>query len=465
MSRALWLRFAAVSVLFALLLSALYLLVVREIAASSGNEVQRSVYLFIARIVEQRPYAKSIAQVERFRAESPAMPMQLWVVSADGSILASNNRDPLPEAWHRLARPVRPHEVVTRGRFFSGAPAAAIVRLQDDRPTYLVVRNRGEPGRRIFLLLGIAFVAAVAGAMLLGLLLIALYLRGRSREVKQVIARIEAGDLGARFAADRLDTAGGLMLDFNRMADQIQRLVARLQATETARRELLQELGHDLRTPLTSLRTAIETLAAHGEQMSAGDRAEFFAVVTGELGYFRKLVDDLFFIAELDEPGYRLGAECIDLTELLGAELRTLESSRRSAAQPTLRLEMPEPGQALSVRGSAHLVSRLFRNVLDNAARYARNRIRVTLQRQQDMVAVTIEDDGPGMSAEAIASFGQRHGRRLPATAGSFGASLGLGSVIVKTIVELHGGRFRLESCTTVPEVPGTRLTLWLPAA
>ncbi len=463
-----WLRFLGISAFFAVLLSVLYFMLMREVAGPASSEVQRSIYLFIAHLVEDQPYAESIKRIERWRADSPAMAMELWVLSASGHVLASSTDAAPPRLLQRMEKPQQVHEVVSRGRFFSGAPALALVRLQGATPTYLAVYNPGLGGRHTFLILGALFVATMLGAILLGLLLVTLYLRIRSREVKLLIAQLESGDLAARFRPDRLDAVGRLMLDFNRMADQIERLVTRLQTSERARRELLQELGHDLRTPLTSLRTALETLETHGEAMSTQERQEFFRVVTSEFAYFRKLIDDLFFIAEIDEPHYRRTAERIDLGALITAEITQMESSHWPAASGSMRgvrfeLSGQPAANILSVIGDPYLIARLFRNVFDNAAKYARNCVRINIQSNDATVKVTIEDDGPGMSAEKIAAFGKRRSQRLAASSSDFGTSLGLGSVIIKTIVELHGGHLQLESNAPDAALHGTRLTICLP--
>ena len=72
------------------------------------------------------------------------------------------------------------------------------------------------------------------------------------------------------------------MLDFNRMASEIEFLVQRVQKKESTRRELLQELSHDLRTPLTSISTSIETLQLHNKNISESDRAALLAMVGNE---------------------------------------------------------------------------------------------------------------------------------------------------------------------------------------
>lgn len=463
MSRSLWLRFLGASVFFALLISALYFVVIKEVAGDASNEVQRSVYLFIAHIVEDQPYAESVRRVERLRTDSPAIPLQLWVMSESGQVLAASTTDDAPPKLLRLERPTRVHDIALYGRFFSGAPAGAIVRLDAPAPTYLFVRNPGVPGRHTFRSIGLLFVATVIGSIFLGLSLVLLYLRGRSTQARRVIAQMEAGDLTVRFETDRLDIVGRLMFDFNRMADEIERLVTRLQETERTRRELLQELGHDLRTPLTSLRTAIETLATHGNAMSAAERTEFFGVVSSELEYFRKLVDDLFFIAEIDEPRYRKMAEHIDLEALIAAEMQAAQSNVLARGiQFNLRGRAEHREEAL-ISGDRYLIARLFRNVFDNAARHAHTTVMVAISMNTDSVDVSVEDDGPGMTPEAIANFGQRRNQRVLAHGGDLLASLGLGSVIIKTIVALHGGQLKLESHATNNSIAGTRLTISWP--
>ena len=172
MSRALWLRFLAASAFFALVISALDLLLVREVAGGPSDEVQRSIYLFVARLVEEQPYPQSVRRVESLRADSPAMPLRLWVVSESGQVLAASVAGDPPARLRSLQRPAQVHGVVSYGRYFSGAPAGAVVRLDAAAPTYLLIHNPGAPGRPTFRTLGLLFIATVAGAILLGLSLL-----------------------------------------------------------------------------------------------------------------------------------------------------------------------------------------------------------------------------------------------------------------------------------------------------
>ncbi|HJV60101.1 MAG TPA: HAMP domain-containing sensor histidine kinase [Albitalea sp.] len=465
MNRSLWWRFLALSVVFSLLLSLLYVLLVRETTHTARAAIQRSIMLFIARSLEGAPPAEAMGRLDALLAESPEMPRELWILDAHGRLLASRTGTPLPPLEGLLDAALARHEVRTTPRGWLSGQQLSVARLDTPEPRFVLSRNSGVVGRPILRFQSIFFVGSLVVAMFLGLSLVTLYLRGRSHEARQVIARLEAGDLQARFRADRLDAIGALMLDFNRMADEIARLVQRLQTAEDARRALLQDLGHDLRTPLTSLRTSIDTVTTHGAAMPEAERAEFFAIIRSELDYFVRLIDDLFFIADIAEPRYRRSAERVDVAGLLGAELRAAQSRRPGDAPgPALEYTLSAPAHqgGCEVVGDRMLLSRLLRNGLDNATKHARRRVHVAVQAEPHAIELRIEDDRPGIDASQIASFGRRRTQRLHSDAARPSLSLGLGSVIMKTIVDLHGGELAV-SAGAQGDGAGTRLTIRLP--
>ena len=480
MSRILWWRFLGISFLFALVLSAVYLFMLREITSRPGDEVQRSMYLFIARIMEEGSYEEGMRHLQAYRAESPAMPLELWVVDASNTVLARSVDTPPPPALLEREKPLQEHEVSSRGRFFSGSSASAIVRLRGQQAVYLLVRNPGSAARGSLLSMAALFMGTMLAAILLGLFMLTFYLRGRSQEAQKVIQDMAAGNLSARFAAGRLDAIGGLMLHFNSMANEIERLVTQLQANERLRREMLQELGHDLRTPLTSLRAAVDTLAGHGAAMSEAEREEFFTVIHSEIAYFTKLIDDLFFIASMDQPRYRQHVSKLSLLELLRTECAQAEQGQLQTGVQAISFVISNDLDAShsgmdgemkgEMKGDAFLISRLFRNVFDNAIRHATTRIHIQLHVAAGMLVLVIEDDGQGMTADALLSYGHRRGQRLLNEHGTHQLgqrhiSLGLGSVIIKTIVELHGGQIQVSNGEPGTAYPGMRLQLSFPLA
>ena len=465
MTRALWLRFFAISVVFAILLGVAYAWLVRAMTGESNQAVQSDICLFLARIVESSDYGTSLKRIDAYRSESRLLPMQLWVVTSSGAILARNTAAAIPPTWRTAHLPQRVHDVVLHARSLPAFPEFAVVRLAAPAPTYLLVKNIWVESRRLLALQSVVFVGTLVLAIFLGLSLVTLYLRGRSREARQVIADMKSGRLDARLTVTRLDALGNLMIDFNAMADEIERLIDRLRVTERARSELLQELGHDLRTPLTSLTTSTEALLTHRSSMSTEEQAEFVGVIKGELDYLKRLVEDLFFIAEMAEPQYRQRAESVDLQAAVAAEMQVVEGLNQSNGRHIALSSNFAPVGRSVVRGDAHLIGRVLRNAIDNAVRFARQAVEVRISESPGYIVVAVEDDGPGMTAEQIASFGRRRAQRIVADSASASVSLGLGSVIVNSVLALHGGHFTIESIQVGHAVRGTRLSLFFPAS
>ena len=109
----------------------------------------------------------------------------------------------------------------------------------------------------------------------------------------------EKGNLKARFPIVRMDEIGQTMLRFNHMADEIEHLVERMKTVEASRASLLQELAHDLRTPVASLKNLIETVATKDASMQPALRVELMELALSECEYFERLVEDLLVIAQV----------------------------------------------------------------------------------------------------------------------------------------------------------------------
>ncbi|RYZ81342.1 MAG: hypothetical protein EOP06_23695 [Proteobacteria bacterium] len=220
----------------------------------------------------------------------------------------------------------------------------------------------------------------------------------------------------------------------------------------------MQELGHDLRTPLTSLATSFETLRVHSDKMTVSDREELFEMTAAEVEYLKDLLEKLMTIAALDEPNYRQSTEIIDLGELLSQEIRKRQAS--SKIHWSLHIH---PMSSAFVAGDFHLLLRMFRNAFDNAARYANQEIQVSILNVNSTVDVTIVDDGPGLSVKDLESFAKRREQRTKREGEKLNFSLGLGSVIMKAISESHDGSIEIANRTDAPH--GASLKVSLPAA
>lgn len=359
----------------------------------------------------------------------------LWLVRENGLIVTSNATTPLPESWDQLPHPKKTHLLESNEPSFY-LPKTFIMKLSTTPVTYLITHNERSLFQGPFLWIqGLHTFTTTAMAVFIALTISFFYLRRKSREARKVLKSLESGNLKARFEIKTFDQFGNLIGDFNRMADEIERLVRRLHDTETSRSNLLQELGHDLRTPLTSLGTSVEALKLYSQQMSLEERDEFFTMIDSDIRYFKELLDKLTIIATIDESHYKINTEKIDLAEFLELEIKTRQTASREGLHWNLNLDNQRKSK---ISGDFHLIQRLFKNAFDNAARYATSCINVELVTKDEVIEVNVTDDGPGLSTEALNSFGKRRERRLLKDREVRNFSLGLGSVIMKTIAEVH---------------------------
>ena len=387
------------------------------------------------------------------QAEHKPQP-NLWLVSQEGIILSRNSALDLPIEWKILRVPKKIHGIEMNEEKLGIKPKTFVVKLDTNPVTYLISHNERTLFQGPYLLIqGTHTFTTAALAVFLALSISFYYMRRKSYEARKVLRKMESGDLKARFEIKRFDEFGNLILDFNRMADEIERLVMRLRETEISRSNLLQELGHDLRTPLTSLSTAFETFKEHSENLSGEEKSELFSMIGTDIRYFKDLLDKLTLVATIDGPHYKSSTEKINLTSLLEEEVL----SRQIGSGQALNWKfVPCESAHPQILGDSHLITRLFRNAFDNASRYAVHNVTVKVNDQRDRVEILIMDDGPGLSQESLQSFGKRRERRQRKDANDF--SLGLGSVIMKTIAQVHGGSVEMINLLSHGQVNGACL-------
>ena len=121
-----------------------------------------------------------------------------------------------------------------------------------------------------------------------------------------------------------MDEIGQAMCRFNKMAEEIERLVEHLRSVEKARMALLQELAHDLRTPVASLKNLLATLEKRDQGSDTKVRAELMTLAQKEVDYFARLLEDLLILAQISEPRYAGDRREIQLEELFEDEAESV---------------------------------------------------------------------------------------------------------------------------------------------
>jgi two-component system sensor histidine kinase MprB len=256
----------------------------------------------------------------------------------------------------------------------------------------------------------------------------------------------ETDDLSKRIRVHADDEVGELATRFNTMLEHLERSRGALDDSARAQRQLVADASHELRTPVTSLRTNIEVLLEGGE-LSDEERRRLLADVVEQSEELSGLVSDLIELARGDEPV--AGAEDVRLDCVVE---EAVARARRNA--PGLRFELQ--AGPVAVEGVAGRLERAVNNLLDNAARHSPQGGVVEVH--VDSGGVRVRDHGPGVEEADLPHVFDRffRGANVRGQQGS-----GLGLAIVRQVAEQHGG-----SVTAANAADGGALfTISLPAS
>lgn len=262
-------------------------------------------------------------------------------------------------------------------------------------------------------------------------------------QVAGAAARIAGGDLATRLPETRDPELMAIVGSFNGMVDA---LATRIQRDA----RFVGDVSHELRSPLTSLITSVEVLAARRADLPPrGQQA--LDLVQSELGRFHRTVDDLLELARLDDtaPGDHG-------TVGVGEVVREVVPRTAPAG---VRLSL-DPDEVTGAVVDKNQLERALRNLVDNAARHAGGATAVTVLRREGTVVVHVDDAGPGVPLDDRERVFERFARGGRASRGSLpGAGLGL-AIVAETATRAGGAAW----CSPSPD-GGARFSLALPAA
>lgn len=225
---------------------------------------------------------------------------------------------------------------------------------------------------------------------------------------------------------------------FTQMTDRIAAQWRDLKLQDQQRRELVANISHDLRTPLTSLHGYLETLRVKADHLSEGDRDRYLDVALGQSRKVNRLAEELFELARLEYGDVKPVRERFSLPELLQDVVQKFELSTQARGR---QLVQDVPPSLPEVEGDLSMIERVLTNLLDNAIRHTPQggRILVCLQREGSSVKVRVCDSGPGVPLPLRATLFQRPSPRQGRPSAG-----GLGLLIVSRILQLHGSEIRL---------------------
>ena len=277
---------------------------------------------------------------------------------------------------------------------------------------------------------------------------------GAERVRRRIRTRVEIPDFTRR--RDEIGHLSGALRDMTNA------LYTRIEAIES----FAADVAHELRNPLTSLRSAVETLPM---AKTDANRKRLLDVIEHDVKRLDRLITDISDASRLDAELQRQEAATVDLARLLEALVKAANEVRSDEVSVTLAFEGGPPSN-FQVPGHDSRLGQVVSNLLDNARSFSPpgGNVRIACRRLRNEVEIVVDDDGPGIQPDALDKVFERFYTDRPHQ--GFGQNSGLGLSISKQIVDAHDGRIWVENRTDAarpgepPRVLGARFVVRLPA-
>ena len=339
-------------------------------------------------------------------------------------------------------------------KVFSASPISRDGQLQG----YLYVILGGEAYDGIAKRIADSYALRVALWLLLGALGVSLLfglagfslITRRLKILAQVMQKVSSEEKDERFAryssdqhaaGDEIEVLGET---FNQMADRIDEQVAELKRNDAQRREMIANISHDLRTPLTSLHGYLETLLLKDSSLDEERRRQYLTIANTQSNQLIRLVSELFELAKLDSCETMLNVEAFSLAELVQDVVSKFELR---AEEKGIRLLVDRQPLLPFAYGDIGLIQRVLDNLIENALQHTQRggQVKVSLNADSRHISVEISDTGSGIPREELPHVFDRF-YRLDKSRKTSAQHAGLGLAIAKRIMELHESRIWAQS-------------------
>ncbi|HHS95745.1 MAG TPA: HAMP domain-containing histidine kinase, partial [Phaeodactylibacter sp.] len=346
-------------------------------------------------------------------------------------------------------------------RIFSAAPIIEddtlsgymyIILSSDDRAAVTAMLDSNY----LFKLGANMFILTLIGALGIGLLAI-WFLTRNLRSLIDTVRRFKEGDYKARVPVNSSGELAELAVNFNEMADTIVANIEELKSVEKLRRELIANISHDLRTPLSIMKGYIETLLLKENSISSEERRQYLQTTLSSGERLAKLISQLFEYSKLEANQIQAQKEPFFIAEIAQD---IYQKYQLLAQKRGIKMHLNASSDIPMVFADIGLVERVIQNLMDNAIKYTPQggEVKIVLQALEDNVEVRIEDSGPGIPAEQQATIFERY-RQVSDNQQVRKSGAGLGVAIAQKILELHNASIKVYSKIN----QGTTFTFQLP--
>jgi len=239
------------------------------------------------------------------------------------------------------------------------------------------------------------------------------------------------------------DEVGQLSLQFNKLIKTINRQINALRNVDKVRRDLIANVSHDLRTPITTLQGYLETLLIKRNELSETQKAQYLKISIEHSKHLSRLVAELFELAKLDSCESIISAEPFSLAELIQDIIQkfTLKAHKKG-----IKLRYQYKNQPGLVFGDIGMMQRALENLIENALRHTSKEgiVMITVKTTPQKVIVVVSDTGCGIEKAELSHIFNRFYRVDKSRTSTEGSGLGL--AITKRILELHGSKINVTS-------------------
>ena len=316
----------------------------------------------------------------------------------------------------------------------------------------MVARYMGNRGKMLVMVQAIEkqHTAVVLLYLILGILLFSVtfmilqepYIRYISR-ISEAVQNISEGNLNTVIDVIGDDEFSSMAANLNHMAADIKKLMEKERESERTKNELITNVAHDLRTPLTSIIGYLELLAGN-QQVPADMQHKYIEIAYGKSRRLQKLIEDLFGFTKLNCGKIAMHVGQIDIVKLLG---QLVEEAYPNFVEKGLSYDLQSNVPAKIINADGNLLARLFDNLIGNAIKYGADgkRVLVKIHAEGETVTVSVTNYGYVIPADELPLIFNKFYRVEQSRSSSTGGT-GLGLAIAKEIVDMHGGTISVAS-------------------
>ncbi|MFZ6012895.1 MAG: ATP-binding protein [Bacteroidota bacterium] len=278
-----------------------------------------------------------------------------------------------------------------------------------------------------------SLILTLVAAFVISTILLWLLMRSL-REIIKAVRKFSEGDLQRRIPVKSKGELAELSITVNAMADTIIRNMDELKEVDKLRRDLIANISHDIRTPISIIHGYIETMIIKHDSLDSQKQQEYLQTIIKSTERLKRLMTDLFELSKLESRQIKPKMEPFfmsDLLQDLGRKYKLLAEERN------IELETELPSKMSVVCADIAMIERVLQNLIDNALNYTpeKGKICIKMEEQNRLVNISVENSGPGISTEELPKIFDRY-YKVENNHSSRGTGLGL--AIVKNILEIH---------------------------